>query len=843
MPLAGLIVLLSAEAALAAPATSPVASDANLPKGAIARLGESRFFADVAPRAVAFSRDGTILASAVPGGTSVVHLWEVATGRPARTLVLPKGRKTQNIHMAFLGGGELAVADGGGTVLLFDMAGQMVRQVEFTTGQVLETVFSTDGRHLAYRQREAKTNIEKAAVVELASGKQLTELAGVVAVLGVRGEGEMVCVRGDARTGRCEVVLHSAARAAPPPESPGRAKPKPKAPKPAPTAPPPPPPAPAIKLDVPIMAGMKVNAAVSADGNAVVIEPQGMSATLVWLDGGRRILLGEGRGSGGWTFSPDGAMLVGAASRGRLTVWDTRTGKPLATPSLRTGAACAGFSPDGRLLAVANSTGGIRLWDFAARRFRPAGTGHADGVTALALSLDGRTVATGGRDGVARVWPAEGGEPRAMGEPGDAVAALAFLPRGELAAAREPGTLELWDTLAARRLWVDANTGMGSPVLAFDANGLRLRGADTAGKYGVWDAASGKRVETLRAAALGGRPAFIPGADKLCWASRDALNVLDVKRGTKFSMGDTAGPKRQLGSSLNVGPWCDVAATTRGGTAVVLCDLHSGKTFDLRLSQAGPSPGWGAAMFSPDERIVAAVGGRGAVDFIAVPTGELIGQVSHGTGVLCACWSSDGKRFVTGGVDGTALVWEVPGSASEPSPAAVTTRPADGADLTAMWDDLAGDDAGKAFRAVLGLAAGGDRAVELVRGNAKVPGAGWADDIRRLVAGLSADTYNQRQKSHEELRKLGPNALASLEEALRKPQSLEARVRLEGIVEALRKSGEASGEELRSLRAVSVLERAGGPAAETVLRSLAAGVDGLRVTDAAKAALARMKTK
>jgi len=156
---------------------------------------------------------------------------------------------------------------------------------------------------------------------------------------------------------------------------------------------------------------------------------------------------------------------------------------------------------------------------------------------------------------------------------------------------------------------------------------------------------------------------------------------------------------------------------------------------------------------------------------------------------------------------------------------------------------LSGADAGKAFRAVLGLAAGGDRAVELVRGNAKVPGAGWADDIRRLVAGLSADTYNQRQKSHEELRKLGPNALASLEEALRKPQSLEARVRLEGIVEALRKSGEASGEELRSLRAVSVLERAGGPAAETVLRSLAAGVDGLRVTDAAKAALARMKTK
>lgn len=834
---AGLILLLPV-AAMAAPGTSPVASDVDLPKGAVARLGESRFFANAAPKAVAFSRDGALLASAVPGSTSVVHLWDVATGKLARTIVLPKGRKTQNILMSFVGGGEPAVADGAGTVLLFDVGGQVARRVEFTTPQVLETVFSADGRHVAYRQRDSKTNVEKAAVVELASGKQLTELVGVVALLGVRGEGEMVCVRGDARTSRCEIVLHSAARPAPPPE-PVKANPKPKAPKPAATATPG---APAIKLDVPIMVGMHVNAALSGDGNMVVIEPEGMSATLVWLDGGRRVLLGEARGSGGWMFSPDGSLLAGAGSRGRLTVWDTRTGKPLAAPSLRTGAACAAFSPDGKLLAVANSAGGIRLWDFAAGGFRPAGTGHADGVTAVAVSPDGRTVATGGRDGIARVWPAGGGQSRVLGEAGDAVAALAFSRRGELAAAREPGTLELWDASTARRAWVDPNTGMRSVVLAFDANGLRLRAADTAGKYGVWDAASGKRVETLLAAAMfGGRPAFIPGADKLCWASRDVLNVLDVKRGTRFSMGDTAGPKRQLGSALNVGPWCDVAATTRDGTAVVLCDLHSGKTFELHRAQDKPSPGWREVMFSPNERIVAAVGGRGAVDFIAVPTGELLGQVSHGTAVLSACWSGDGKRFVTGGVDGTTLVWEVPGAAREPSPAAVTTRPADGADLTAMWDDLAGDDAGKAFRAVLGLAAGGDRAVELVRRNAKVPGAGWAEDIRRLVAGLSANTYNQRQKSHEELRKLGPNALAALEEALRKPESLEARVRLEGIVEALRKSGEASGEELRSLRAVSVLERAGGPAAETVLRSIAAGVDGLRVTDAAKAALTRMK--
>jgi WD40 repeat protein len=146
-------------------------------------------------------------------------------------------------------------------------------------------------------------------------------------------------------------------------------------------------------------------------------------------------------------FSPDGALLVAASSRGAIKVWDTgewkevcnvadepglapwaafspagelvicirgsvqfldpRSGKHRRNPIGRTGdspALRAAFSLDGRLLAVARHDRRIRLYDLSGDREPEELLGHGDEITALAFAPDGRTLASASHDRTVRLW-------------------------------------------------------------------------------------------------------------------------------------------------------------------------------------------------------------------------------------------------------------------------------------------------------------------------------------------------------------------------------------------------------------------------------------------------------
>jgi WD40 repeat protein len=125
-----------------------------------------------------------------------------------------------------------------------------------------------------------------------------------------------------------------------------------------------------------------------------------------------------------------------------LHVWDARTGAPYARWKLRSLQHFA-LSPDGLTVAIATGTaggsrGGAQLRETRSGRLKytlfPGGAIEAK-VHSLAWSSDGRFVATGTGDGLARIWDAASGRRVATFRVGGYVGALAFSPDGQTLAA------------------------------------------------------------------------------------------------------------------------------------------------------------------------------------------------------------------------------------------------------------------------------------------------------------------------------------------------------------------------------------------------------------------------
>src|SRR5262249_24961950 len=159
-------------------------------------------------------------------------------------------------------------------------------------------------------------------------------------------------------------------------------------------------------------------------------------------------------------------------------------------------------------------------------------------------------------------------------------------------------------------------------------------------------------------------------------------------------------------------------------------------------------------------------------------------------------------------------------------------------ELDELWSDLADPDAARAHRAMVKfLAAPADAVPLLEKRVSPVPGkATDAEALARLIAELDHDAFDVREKAARELQHAGQAGLPALRKAREDPPSEEVRRRVEQLLEKLESSG-LSGEQLRSLRAVELLERVGSPEARRVLEGLTKGNPDAPLTQEARASL------
>ena len=186
-------------------------------------------------------------------------------------------------------------------------------------------------------------------------------------------------------------------------------------------------------------------------------------------------------------FSPDGAVLVTTNGNTRsqesniIRVWAVPSGRQsmqmLHTSDQgrwSTGIEALAMSPDGKFLATASADQSARLWDMSTGR-EAVRLDHASTVEALAFSSDGRYLATGSRNSTIQVWEMSSGKTVQEMHHSDGVVKVAFSPDGQyLASAGRSDIALVWAVHGGREMARVTHDGWLIDDIAFSPDGQYL---------------------------------------------------------------------------------------------------------------------------------------------------------------------------------------------------------------------------------------------------------------------------------------------------------------------------------------------------------------------------------
>jgi WD40 repeat protein len=583
-------------------------------------------------------------------------------------------------------------------------------------------------------------------------------------------------------------------------------------------------------------------------------------------------------------FTPDGKKLVVVSSSSdRVKIWDvaskkfilssgaTGAGATRASPTVSRPNALS-FAPDGKTLLIPQESA-IALLDLESGRIRNDVAAHFGPIRGASFSHDGKSVLTRGSDFTVRGWDRSTGHPGArLSVLGDAGPWAVSADGRWLVAGKAGEPFRVIDVEKQRENYkFAAEAGGRSDTIAISPDSTTVAAvARFSQVITIRDLATGRNEIELRLPdsdqpddvriRRGIRIVSSRAAPRRLWFSRDS-RLLVACDGSSIVVWEWR--DRRLFGRIRIGEGVypiDVAISPDNSSVtmetafgeITIWEIATGSrvaTLSAPTVDARQINQFGRTSFdsidpptvldySPDCRMIASTRRDGTVVIWDVWSRSEVASIKcYESQPTCVAFSPDGQFLLTASNDGTALLWDVAPFRSKLNPLRAKF---DVTQLEKAWTSLLSTQAETAAAAIVSLASDPDMSLPFLKKHLAPAEAPNAKELTRWIVDLNDPKYNVRETARRRLAAAGEAALPALQEAMRQSLSAEVRSQARSLVELLTNTP-ISGEELRMLRVVEILELIGTPDAKTALKLLADGAENTNLTRRAKSALHRLE--
>jgi len=401
-------------------------------------------------------------------------------------------------------------------------------------------------------------------------------------------------------------------------------------------------------------------------------------------------------------FSPDGRTLATGGADRRILLYDVVTGKRIGEPLVGhdNWVRYLRFDAAGDALYSGATGGSLIRWDMTHRKLFD---GHTDRARSLALSPDGRILATAGFDLRILLWDAQRGDLLAeLPSPHErSIIQVAYSPDGRyLAVGDAGGVVTLWDvagrTLLHPPFHYDDAVVIG---LAFSPDSNYLAVGDFAGNLSLWRVATGAMVRATPEAHDGWTLAlaFAPDGQLLASGGTDGrLRFWDA------SALDQPGDDelRSLRDAIAAHDYwvTSLLFTGEGGTLISGSADNTVRFWDVATGQEDGDPLtgqkaqiWGVQFFPPHgEQTLLTLGGSGTIEMWDIATRTpLAPALRSGLETEAFVVSPDGEYAYLGSFDARVERWRLDAMPWRERGCAIASRALTGAE----WEDYLRDTA------------------------------------------------------------------------------------------------------------------------------------------------------